>query len=781
MRNIAATVGSDLLGVKRPGVKVLPIGTERYVVPGRSGRVLTFKQGDKITLIDQEGGQRCELIVINSEGKIDLGILGKKGTGTASGLMNLLKDSSFALPRGMTPSSFQNLESIDLFGTESKAGDKAFFTADESGTCFIIVPGGIMTPDQQNTATPITVLLERQKSDVAESEVALPDPLAEPRLDFRIARCTAEAYEVKAGEWIQVIDVQGRQCTDFQAFSLSQLDKGLERCLDVTTTRSLIGLGYPHPGLRAKYYDQDFEPLLEIYQDTCSRHDAFGLACFDKYYEDMGYPGHLNCSDNFNGALETYAIQPRRGWMAINFFYNTGVDDQNLFYLDEPWSRPGDFVLLKALKDLVCVSSACPDDIDAANGWNPTDIHIRTYTDDNFFKRSIGFRTRTDSDVAMTKETGFHSRTSELTRDFVEYNGYWLPNSYVNFGSTNEYMACREKAVVIDLSPLRKFEVLGPGAEELLQYCLTRNVRKMSVGQIAYSAMCYETGTMIDDGTVFRLGQDNFRWIGGCDFGGEWLRQQAEKLNLEVWVRSSTDQLHNISIQGPESREILKNVIWTPPLQPSLEELKLFRFTVGRMCSPEGESIVLSRTGYTGELGYEVFCHPKDAPEIWDKIWEVGSEYGLKPLGLEALDMLRIEAGLIFAGYEFDDQIDPFEAGISFTVPLKSKEDNFVGKAALRKRKDNPQRVLVGLELDGNEVAAHGDCVHVGRQQVVVITSATRSPILRKNIALCRMSVTHAEPGTLVEVGKLDGQQKRLSAVVVNYPFYDPEKKRVKA
>ncbi len=426
MQNIATSVGADLLGVRRPGVNVLPIGTERYVVPGRNCRLISFNQGDRITLLDQEGGQRCELIVIDTDGKCNLGIFGEKGTGAALGLMSLLDDSSYTLPRGLMFSSLKYMESIDLFGAGSKAGDKAHFTADKRGKCLIVVPGNIMTPDQQNTATPITVFLERQKLIGSESEAVLPDPMAEPRLDFRIPRCTAQAYEVKAGEWIQVIDVQGRQCTDFQAFSLSQLDIGLERCLDVTTTRSLIGLGYPHPGLKAKYYDQDFEPLLEIYQDTCSRHDAFGLACFDKYYEDMGYPGHLNCSDNFNGALEAYAIQPRRGWMAINFFYNTGVDDQNLFYLDEPWSRPGDFVLLKALKDLVCVSSACPDDIDAANGWNPTDIHIRSYAEDVLFNRSIGFRTRTDSDVAMTKETGFHSRTSELTRDFVEYKGYWL-------------------------------------------------------------------------------------------------------------------------------------------------------------------------------------------------------------------------------------------------------------------------------------------------------------------------------------------------------------------
>jgi aminomethyltransferase len=139
--------------------------------------------------------------------------------------------------------------------------------------------------------------------------------------------------------------------------------------------------------------------------------------------------------------------------------------------------------------------------------------------------------------------------------------------------------------------------------------------------------------------------------------------------------------------------------------------------------------------------------------------------------------MIRIEAGLIFAGYEFDDQVDPFEAGIGFAVKLDS-EDDFVGKEALRSRAEHPQRTLVGLELDGHEVASHGDCVHVPgeRSDVGVITSGTRSPLLRKNVALCRMAVQYAELGTEVEVGKLDGHQKRIPATVVRFPFYDPDK-----
>jgi aminomethyltransferase len=306
-------------------------------------------------------------------------------------------------------------------------------------------------------------------------------------------------------------------------------------------------------------------------------------------------------------------------------------------------------------------------------------------------------------------------------------------------------------------------------------------MRKVATGQVVYTAMCYENGGMIDDGTVFRLGQNNFRWIGGIDFSGIWLRQQAEKKGFKAWVRSSTDQMHNIALQGPASREILKEILWTAPAQPHIGELAWFRFAVARIGGFEGAPLVVSRTGYTGELGYEIFCHPKDALTVFDAVWAAGEKHGLRPMGLEALDMVRIEAGLIFANYEFTDQTDPFEAGIGFTVPLKSKSDDFIGRDALVRRKEHPRQMLAGLEIDSNEAVGHGDCIHIGRAQVGTVTSSVRSPILKKNIALARLDVMHADPGTAVEIGKLDGHQKRLPAVVTTIPHYDPEKTRVRS
>ena len=771
--------------VKLPGLANRGPRIERYRVPALGAIVVAFEPGDRVVLSDPEGQQAGELWILNRAGQAAPGVLGQSGGQELSGLAAILaapEDSARRLRDGLARRGveFSRLDGLRLFGSDSPAGTEATFEASEAGILVAAAPGRDMMADEQSPPTDLLLSLTRARP-LPVNDLPLPDPLADPLKELRIHSATAESYEVKAGEYIQIIDVAGRQCSDFQAFNLQPLERGLERPVDDTVTRTLMGLAYPGPGLFSKLYDLDMQPLVELVQDTCGRHDTFGLACTAKYYEDQGYPGHPNCSDNFNGALQPFGIAPRAGWQAMNFFYNTGVDEHNVLYLDEPWSRPGDYVLMRALTDLVCVSSSCPDDTSAANAWHPTDIHVRVYGPERTFSKAVAYRMTADAPPELTKETGFHPRTSALTRDFVEYRGYWLPNSYTNLGPIDEYYACREGAIAMDLSALRKFEVLGPDAEQLLQHCLTRNVRKLAVGQVVYSAMCYETGGMIDDGTLLRLGDNNFRWIGGDPYSGIWLREQAEKLGLRAWVKSSTDQMHNLSVQGPKSREILRNFVWTPPTQPNMDELGWFRLSVARIGDHNGTPIVVSRTGYTGELGYEIWCHPKHAVEVWDTLFEAGAPHGIQPLGLAGLDILRIEAGLIFAGYEFCDQTDPFEAGIGFTVPLKSKDEDFIGREALIERKAHPQRKLVGLELDGQEPGAHGDCIHVGRAQVGVVTSATRSPILQKNIALARLDIRYADEGTEVEVGKLDGHQKRIPARVVPFPFYDPKKERVRA
>ncbi|MBY5719996.1 DUF1989 domain-containing protein [Rhizobium leguminosarum] len=768
--------------VHYPGIPILPEGTERYRAKGGGSVVMRVEPGDRVSVIDSEGGQLCEISFLDEKGRFLAAGLGTPFSNSADGLKAILQaeDESAARTRAALQRRGADLATagaLSIFGAGSTPGSRAEFTISMKGLLIVAAPASAMSPEAQDTATPIEIRIKRSLL-IRDYASALPEPAADPVEDIRIRAATAVAYFVRAGEFIQIIDVYGRQCTDFQAFAARKVDKGLDLALDSTVTRTLLGRSYPMPGLPSKAFDRDFEPLVEIVQDTVGRHDAFATACNSRYYDDMGYPGHVNCTDNFNAALAPYGIAGRKGWEALNYFYNTNIDHNNQLYLDEPWSRPGDYVLMRALTDLVCVSSSCPDDIDAANGWDPTDIHVRTFSGKEKFSRAVAYRMTPDADAELTRETAFHPRLSALTRDYTEYRSYWLPNRFSSEGPVQEYWACRERAAVIDLSPLRKFEVTGPDAEELLQYCLTRDVRKLSIGQVVYSAMCYENGGMIDDGTLFRLGDKNFRWIGGDDFSGIWLRQQAEKKGFKAWVRSSTDQMHNIALQGPKSRDILKEIIWTAPRQPTISELEWFRFTVGRIGGFEGAPIVVSRTGYTGELGYEIFCHPKDALTVFDAVWEAGQPHGLKPMGLEALDMVRIEAGLIFAHHEFTDQTDPFEAGIGFTVPLKSKQDDFIGREALIRRKEHPRHLLVGLDIKANETVGHGDCVHIGRAQVGVITSATRSPVLGKTIALARIDVMHASPGTEVEIGKLDGHQKRLPATIVPLSHYDPQKMR---
>jgi len=161
----------------------------------------------------------------------------------------------------------------------------------------------------------------------------------------------------------------------------------------------------------------------------------------------------------------------------------------------------------------------------------------------------------------MTKTTGFHSRVSALTKQMTEYRGYWVASEYEGWGAQAEYLACRERVAVIDLTPLRKFEVTGPDAEAFLQFALTRNVRRLAIGEIAYSAICHETGGMIDDGTIFRMGEQAFRWVCGDPYTGLWLKNQAQEQGYKVSVRNSTDQLHNIAVQGPKSRELLSQIL----------------------------------------------------------------------------------------------------------------------------------------------------------------------------------------------------------------------------
>ena len=665
---------------------------------------------------------------------------------------------------------------IELDDAQTKPGAQRLLTIHTSGTLWCLLPRHSETFSEGGGGS-VSLQIERK---TGVTSLWLPEALGEVREEFRVERCTARAYRVKAGELIQIIDVEGRQCSDFMALREDALAKGIERSIDSTVTRTMVGGAYPGPGLFDKFFDQDQRPLLAVVQDTVGRHDTFALACTARGYEERGFPGHVNCSDNITEVFNPYGIAPRRAWPAINLFFNSWIlPNNNRLQSDEAWSRPGDFVVLRALTDLVCVTTACPDDIDPINGWNPTDIHVRIYPKEQPIRAAIAYRPQTAAEPVLTQHSAFHPRTSLLTCHFAPARDVWLPVTYEATRALEEVHACREAVTVQDLSSLLKFDIMGPDAESLLQLCMTREVRKLSINRAVYALLCDQTGAVIDDGTLFRLAPDVFRWCCGSEHSALQLKEVAAGRGLTVWIKAHHQSMPNLAIQGPRSRDLLRELVFTQPTQPALESVKWFGFTIARLGDREGPAFMLTRTGYTGELGYEIFCDRRDALTIWDAVMVAGAPFGIKPMGGEALGMIRVEAGLAAHGAEFGGDLDAFEAGLGFAVDL-AKED-FIGKAALTRIKAAPRRLLTGLLFSGNEVPAHGDGVFKDRQRIGTVTSATRSPSLGCAIALARVAVEVAGAGQALEVGRLDGHMKRLPCTTVPFPFVDPTRSRARA
>ncbi|WP_271270593.1 DUF1989 domain-containing protein [Aliamphritea hakodatensis] len=628
--------------------------------------------------------------------------------------------------------------------------------------------------EQPRSVTHISI--QRSETD---SDQPLPEPLGPVRDEFRIPRATAKAYTVKKGEYIQIIDVEGRQCSDFMAMNSAALAEGRERFIDSTVSRSLAAGAYPQPGLHDKFYDQDMKPLLAVVQDTAGRHDTFALACTEFGYAERGFPGHINCSDNISAAYAPYGIQSRRAWPAINFFFNSWIDpDSHRLGSDESWSRPGDYVLMQALTDLTCVSTACPDDIDPINGWNPTEIHIRIYRPDAAIPRSVAYRSLPESTPFMSTETPFHPRTSALTKRFHNARNYWLPQAFDSTGSIAEYWNCRNNVTVQDMSNLRKLDIYGPDAERLLQLALTRDISRLSVHRGYYALLCSDQGAVIDDGTLFRLAPQLFRWCCGSDESARQLESLARENNLKVWIRDLTLKLCNLAIQGPKSRELLQRLVFTQPAQPELNNIKWFGCAVARTHDRDGIPFMLTRSGFTGELGYELFCDHRDAVALWDAVFAAGEGLGVSPMGGDALEMLRIEAALMISGAEFGGDTEPDEAGLGFAIDMRNTE--FAGRAAIERNRQAPRKQLVGLKIQGDELPQHGDHIFLERQPVGTITSATRSPELQQVIAMARVATELAVPGTPLEIGRLDGHMKRLSATVCELPFIDPQRHKAR-
>lgn len=745
--------------------------TNVFTIAPREVRRIEMKTGDLVSVLDLSQGGIIHIVAFGPNGENALRGLGLQGTDTldtaqidAHALFGWMSaqggDPAAAIPIAILNELTEQVvlqAQMDLTLWIARPIDRSTFVA--GSDC------GVITATHQ-PGSPRNVIL--------------PPELGEVRDEFTISRGTGMAYELKKGEYFQIIDIEGQQCSDFMAFRSDGLDRGEELMIDSTVSRSMARRAFPGPGLFDKFFDQEVRPLMNVVQDTCGRHDTFGLACTARVYEERGFPGHVNCSDNISNALDPYGVKKRSAWPAINFFWNTWIDHHSHDYLsEESHSRAGDYVAMRAMEDLVCVSTACPDDIDPVNGWNPTDIHVRIYRPDSPIRHAVAYREKEDSPMAISQESAFHERLAPMTQNIAPVRDLWTPVSFPSTGMLGEYWACRHTVTVQDMSGLRKYDVVGPDAEKLLQLATTRNVAKLAEWRGSYTLMCDDTGAVIDDGTLFRLGKHLFRWCCGSEESARVLTSLATEHELQVRVHALQNAMPNLAIQGPKSRDLLTKIVFTQPHVPALEQLKWFGVTVARLNDRDGAPFMLSRSGYTGELGYEIFCAKADAIAIWDAVMEAGEEFGVTPMGSEALETIRIEAGLAAAGAEFTPGVDAFEAGLGFAVDMTKAE--FTGKAALERNMKDPRQVLKGLLLSCDDVPAHGAPIWAGERQVGVVTSAARSPTLEHAIAIARISIEHADNETQLEIGQLDGRMKRLGATVTNIPFIDPQRKRARA
>lgn len=748
-----------------------PASARAVSLAPREVQRIEMHAGDLLSLHDLSGNNQIWLTGFGNHGADSLSLLGLTADGT---LDRTLIDADALLgwvaSHGGDPS-----QSIPICSVQDLS-ETLVLKASGKVTVWAICPmptHQLITGQDLNTAMLIHQPAPRRGP-------ILPAPLGEVRTEFTVTRGTGQAYEVSKGDIIQIIDVEGQQCSDFMALRSDGLDRGQEWMIDNTATRSMVRRAYPGPGLLDKFFDREMRPMLNVVQDTCGQHDTFGLACTARGYEERGFPGHVNCSDNMTNALDPFGVNRRAAWPAINFFWSTWIDPHSHhIQTEESRSRPGDYVAMRAMDDLVCVSTACPDDLDPINGWNPTDIHVRIYRPDAPVRRAVAYREKEDAPMIISQESAFHDRLAPLTEHFAPARDLWTPVSFPSLGTLGEYWACREAVTIQDMSGLRKFDIIGPDAERLLQQAMTRNIAKLAVWRGTYSLLCDNSGMVIDDGTLFRLGPELFRWCCGSEESGRVLEALAAEMGLQVRIHAMRSAMPNLAIQGPKSRDLIRKIAFTQPHVPSLDQMKWFGATVARLNDREGAPFMLSRSGYTGELGYEIFCAKADATRIWDAIMSAGAEFGVTPMGSAALEVIRIEAGLAAANAEFAPGVDAYEAGLGFAVDLN--KSTFTGKAALERNARDPRRVLKGLLIDCDDVPAPGAPIFVGERQVGLITSATRSPTLERAIALVRLAVEHANDGTELEIGQLDGRMKRLSGTVTSIPFIDPQRKRARA
>jgi aminomethyltransferase len=393
----------------------------------------------------------------------------------------------------------------------------------------------------------------------------------------------------------------------------------------------------------------------------------------------------------------------------------------------------------------------------------------------------------------MPVGTPFHSRTLALCEslNYRDWAGYYAPSSYEPLHE-HEYNAIRNATALLDVSPLFKYLVVGPDAAKLVDRVITRSAIKMQPGQVIYTPWCNEQGRVVDDGTVSRLAEDRFRWT-AAEPNLRWI--SAHKAGLKAHIEDISERVAALALQGPTSAALLRAVA-----EADIDTLKYFRVTAARIA---GRAVEISRTGYTGDLGYEIWIDRDDAGHVWDAIVRAGSAFGLRPTGLLALDVARIEAGLLLIDVDFfsarkalthSQLYSPFEMGFDRLVDID--KDAYIGRDALvAERARGPKRRIVGVAVEWPDVERLYDAVGLppmavatasrvavpvfaGTRQIGRMTSSTWSPVLKQMIGLATVETPFSGPGSLLEVEHtVDAVRHRVGACVVPTPFFNPKRK----
>ena len=393
----------------------------------------------------------------------------------------------------------------------------------------------------------------------------------------------------------------------------------------------------------------------------------------------------------------------------------------------------------------------------------------------------------------MAIGTPFHQRTLPLCEslNYREWSGYYTVSVY-EVHHEHEYNAIRNAAALIDISPLYKYLVSGKDATKLVNRIITRDINKVAVGQVIYCCWCDEQGKVIDDGTITRLEQNKYRWT-AADPSLRWFRQNG--LNMDVQVEDISEKTAALALQGPTSGKLMKAVA-----EADIANLKYFRMTRGKIA---GVPVDISRTGYTGDLGYEIWVPWNDAVKVWDALMDKGKQFDIHAAGMLALDVARVEAGLLLIEVDYSSskkaliasqKYSPCELGFEKMVHLG--KENFIGKAALAQdAKNGVARQLVGLEIDWPEVeeryekfgltpAAPSQAsrvavpLYVGEKQVGKATTTTWSPILKKMIALGSVETAQSKVGNKLQMEiTIEAIRQKVTAKVVKMPFFNPPRK----